>query len=98
MTDRLRVDFGSLAELTGGLLAAADALEGQLDELDTAIARIAESWQGEAHDRFHTLAGQWQGSSRDLHATLRKLHTVCRTAHGNYQAAEAASLRLWGAR
>jgi early secretory antigenic target protein ESAT-6 len=97
VADRLKVVFDSISELTDGLQQAADALEEHLAELDTAVARIAASWEGEAHDRFHQYISQWRATSRDLHRDLRGLHTLTQTAHGNYASAESANLRMWGA-
>jgi WXG100 family type VII secretion target len=97
VTDRLKVVFGSLSELADGLRQCADALEEHLSELDTAVTRVADSWEGEAHDRFHQYIGEWRASSRDLHGALRSLHQLTQTAHGNYTAAESANLRMWGA-
>jgi early secretory antigenic target protein ESAT-6 len=97
VTDRLRVVFGSLSELTDGLLETANALEDHLSELDDAVTKIAASWEGEAHDRFHQRVSEWRTTSRALHRALRGLHRLTETAHGNYAAAEAANLRMWGA-
>lgn len=96
MTNRLKVEFGALGELISGLEASANRLEEQLSELDAGLARVTQSWEGEAHDRFRVAFAQWRATSKDLHRTLRDLHKVTRTAHGNYHAAESANLRIWG--
>lgn len=97
MTERLKVVFESLSDLSDGLQRCADALEAHLSELDAAVTAIAGSWDGEAHDRFHQYVSEWRVSSRDLHGALRSLHQLAQTAHGNYVAAESANLRMWGA-
>jgi WXG100 family type VII secretion target len=98
VTTRLKVVFGSLNELTDELEATANALEEHLGEIDQALARISESWTGQASDNFHRCFSEWQATSRDLHGTLRGLHRLTLTAHGNYSEAESANLRMWGAR
>ncbi|WP_035841842.1 WXG100 family type VII secretion target [Kitasatospora azatica] len=95
MTDRLVVDFGSMDQLHTGLGASADRLEEWLTDLDQALERIARSWQGEAHDAFYAAFAHWRGTSRELHADLRKLHELTGTAHGNYRAAQSANRAIW---
>jgi early secretory antigenic target protein ESAT-6 len=97
VTERLVVVFGSLGDLTDGLEQTAERLQEHLSELDAALARIAQSWEGAAHDAFRQRFNEWRTTSRDLHQTLRKLHQLTTTAHGNYSAAENANLRMWGA-
>ncbi|QMU78403.1 WXG100 family type VII secretion target [Streptacidiphilus sp. PB12-B1b] len=96
MTQRLKVVFGSLSELTQQLESTAGQLQAHLDDLDEALARIAASWSGDAHDRFHQCFSEWRATSSDLHQSLARLHQLTTTAHGNYTAAESANLVMWG--
>ncbi|MCD9872098.1 WXG100 family type VII secretion target [Streptomyces guryensis] len=98
MPGELKVHFETLAEATEELDSVAKALEEHLAELDRAVSRIAESWEGDAHEAFHGYYQQWSSASRSLHRTVRTLHKSLRTAHGNYSAARAANLRMWGRR
>lgn len=98
MSRTLKVDFEDLSEAADALDTAARNLQEHLTELDTAIKRLAQTWEGDAHDAFHRCFREWQSASRDLHRALRELHRTVHTAHGNYAAARAANLRTWGRR
>jgi uncharacterized protein YukE len=44
----VKVAFSSLSDLANDLATSADRVEEHLTELDSAVGRLAESWQGEA--------------------------------------------------
>jgi WXG100 family type VII secretion target len=98
MQGKLRVHFDGLTDLAQQLESAADELERHLSDMDGVVKQIAESWKGEAHGSFAGCYQQWRSASGGLHATLRRLHKVVHTAHGNYSAAKAANLRMWKGR
>jgi len=95
MLERIQVVCESLDELADKFLGSANALEDVLSDLDSLVASLGTTWEGDAHDQFGEYFAQWRSSSRDLHQALRRLHQVTRTAHGNYSAAEAANLSMW---
>jgi 6 kDa early secretory antigenic target len=96
MTGPLKVVFSSLSDLADGLANSADRVAEQLTELDSAVARLAESWQGEAHDLFSQRLAEWRATAADLHRSLHDFRRLIVTAHGNYAEAEGANLRIWG--
>lgn len=98
MSGKLHVRFEDLSETADALDSVAKRLQEHLTELDGVVKRLAETWEGDAHDAFHGCYREWQSTSRDLHRALRVLHKTVRTAHGNYAAARAANLRMWGRR
>lgn len=97
MSGRIKVVSESLNELADNFLESANALGDSLSDLDALVASLATSWEGDAHDQFREYFTQWRSDSRELHRSLRRLHRIARTAHGNYAAAETANLRMWGA-
>lgn len=98
MSGKLHVQFEDLSEAADVLDSVAQLLQEHLTELDGVVKRLAETWEGDAHDAFHSYYREWESASRNLHRALRELHRTVRTAHGNYAAARAANLRMWGGR
>jgi WXG100 family type VII secretion target len=98
MSGKLLVRFEDLSEAADALDSASKRLQEDLTDLDHTVNRLAETWEGDAHDAFHNHYRQWKSASRDLHRALRELHETVHTAHGNYAAARAANLRMWGRR
>lgn len=97
-TEKLKVDFGVLADSADSVDRAAERLQADLTALDELVTRLVATWTGAASDDFHGYVRQWQRASDDLHSSLRELHRILTTAHGNYAAAESANLRMWGVR
>ncbi|UZJ29832.1 WXG100 family type VII secretion target [Streptomyces endophytica] len=71
-------------------------LQEELTTLDDAVKSIAEAWTGDAHINFRSYYDQWRSKSANLHRDLRNLQKITHTAHGNYSAAQAANLKMWG--
>jgi WXG100 family type VII secretion target len=98
MAGRLSVRLDKLDQATEDLDTLTGRLNKHLADLDKAVRRVTQGWEGEAQEAFSTYYRQWRAASDDLHTTLRDLHKVLRTAHGNYTAARRANLRMWGGR
>ncbi|MET7473411.1 WXG100 family type VII secretion target [Streptomyces sp. NPDC005648] len=98
MPGQLTVRFETLAQATEDIGSIADALQEHLTQLDGAVSRIAETWEGDAHDAFGDYCRRWQSASHDLHRTLRRLQKIVETAHGNYAGARTANVRMWRGR
>lgn len=96
MPGKLKVHFGTLAEATEELESIAKSLQEHLTELDQAVRRVSESWDGDAREAFGGYYQQWRAASHSLHRAVRALHKTVHTAHGNYSAARTANLRMWG--
>ncbi|WP_030809844.1 WXG100 family type VII secretion target [Streptomyces sp. NRRL S-337] len=96
MPGKLKVHFGALAEATDELDSIAKSLQEHLTELDQAVSRVSESWDGDARQAFDAYFQRWRAASRSLHRAVRALHKTVHTAHGNYSAARTANLRMWG--
>jgi WXG100 family type VII secretion target len=98
MSGRISVRLEKLAQAAEDLDALVTRLQKHLTQLDAAVRRVTEGWEGEAQDAFSAYYRQWRTASGDLHGALRDLHKVLTTAHGNYAAAHTANLRMWGGR
>jgi WXG100 family type VII secretion target len=96
MPGRLTVHLPHLAQTADDLKSLADTLEKHLAEVDRGVHRVASTWTGEAQEAFQERYRQWRSASADLHRALRTLQGIVSTAHGNYSAARAANLRMWG--
>ncbi|GGN58018.1 hypothetical protein GCM10012285_53940 [Streptomyces kronopolitis] len=96
MSGKLKVHFGTLAEASDELDSIAKSLQEHLTELDQAVRRVSETWEGDAQGAFGSYYQQWRSASRSLHRAVRALHKTVHTAHGNYSAARSANVRMWG--
>jgi WXG100 family type VII secretion target len=98
MSGRIAVRVEKLAQHAEDLDTLVGRLQKHLTQLDGAVRRVTEGWEGEAQDAFSAYYSEWRTASGDLHSALRDLHKILTTAHGNYSAAHTANLRMWGGR
>ncbi|WP_225850131.1 WXG100 family type VII secretion target [Streptomyces sp. HPF1205] len=98
MSGRISVRLEKLAQHAEDLDALMTRLQKHLTQLDSAVRRVTEGWEGEAQDAFGAYYRKWRTASGDLHGALRDLHKILTTAHGNYAAAHTANQRMWGGR
>ena len=98
MTGKIKVEFDVLSDSADSVDHAAEQLQEHLTAVDELVKHLVATWTGAASDDFHGYIHQWQQASAGLHSSLRELHRILTTAHGNYSAAESANLRMWGSR
>ena len=98
MTGKIKIQFDVMSDSAESVDRAAKQLQEQLTAVDALVRHLVARWAGTASDEFHGYVREWQQASADLHSSLRELHRILTTAHGNYTAAEAANLRMWGRR
>ncbi|MFF2045516.1 WXG100 family type VII secretion target [Kitasatospora sp. NPDC058170] len=94
----LHLDSGVLQEHEDELTAIAGRLAALTAELDQGLARLAESWEGEAAYQFRQRFAAWQAGSAELRAALERLRAVVVQAQQNYRTARDANDRMWGVR
>ncbi|MCY7341943.1 MAG: WXG100 family type VII secretion target [Pseudonocardia sp.] len=94
---RVMVDPTGLAGWSTDASAARTRLALSLGEVDTAIAAMSASWEGEAARRFDGHYRRWRDAAGALLGTLTELVALVEGARANYTAASAANQQIWKA-
>jgi WXG100 family type VII secretion target len=96
MSDQIAVDFGAISNLASGIDGQVKQIESQLDQLKTAIAKLAQEWQGGAEAAFHGVQQNWNNSADDLHQVLNRIALAVHAAHDAYHETETKNTNVWG--
>ncbi len=94
--DQIKVDFGAISTLAGGIDTQVRNIEGQLEQLRAGIQKLAVEWKGGAQDAFHAVQTNWNNSADDLTAVLNRIATAVHAAHDSYRQTETSNTNVWG--
>ncbi len=93
--DAYSIDLGELDTIVSDLEALERELESTTNDLERQIARLHESWEGEAAVAQREAHQEWERGMNDMRAALAQMRTAARTAHGNYTLAQTTNLSMW---
>jgi len=96
MSDQIKVSFGAVSNLASAIDGQVHQIEGQLEDLRSAINKLATTWEGGAQDAFRAVQGNWNSSADDLTQVLNKIAMAVHTAHDQYQQTETSNTNVWG--
>jgi 6 kDa early secretory antigenic target len=87
-TERIQAASGDIARISGEIDAQVGAMMGRLTALQGA-------WTGTASTRFQALVAEWQGTQRQVRASLDSIGGVLAAAGAQYAETEAQTVRLF---
>jgi early secretory antigenic target protein ESAT-6 len=96
MTMSILVNYATITNASTDVKSTAGRIKQQLDDLEAAVKRVAQSWEGEAQEGYQRKQREWDQTAADLHATLLKISTALQNAAENYQATEKSNASTWG--
>ncbi|MET9832314.1 WXG100 family type VII secretion target [Streptomyces sp. NPDC006385] len=96
MTMSILVNYATITNASTDVKSTAGRIKQQLDDLEAAVKRVANSWEGEAQEGYQRKQREWDQTAADLHATLLKISTALQNAAENYQATEKSNAQTWG--
>jgi WXG100 family type VII secretion target len=73
------------------------ALDVHLEKLDRRIAGLHTTWSGDAALAQRDAHDGWMRAARQMREALATMRSITETAHGNYNAAVVANVRMWDA-
>ena len=88
-TDRIQAASGDIARISGEIDGQVTAMMGRLQGLQ-------DAWSGTAASRFQSLVAEWQGTQRQVRASLDSIGRVLAAAGVQYAETEAQALRMFG--
>ena len=87
-TEQIQAASGDIARISGEIDAQVTAMMGRLNGLQGA-------WTGTASARFQALVSEWQGTQRQVRASLDSIGGVLAAAGVQYAETEAQTLRMF---
>ncbi|KPI12771.1 hypothetical protein OK074_8882 [Actinobacteria bacterium OK074] len=90
------VNYATITNASTDVKSTAGRIKQQLDDLEAAVKRVANTWEGEAQEGYQRKQREWDQTAADLHATLLKIATALQSAADSYQATEKSNASTWG--
>jgi WXG100 family type VII secretion target len=91
----IHVQFESLASGQEGINRSYQQLTGTLEQLESDLAPMIQSWNGAAQESYLQCKKQWDDAAQGLAQVLNTIGQAVGSAHDNYQSAERAAQSNW---
>ena len=91
----VRVDFGALSGGSAGILSTYRSLQSTLENLESQLAPMVSSWNGDAREAYYQQKRKWDEASAAMATILQQMGQAVDDAHENYTAAENSNKGLW---
>ncbi len=88
-TDRIQAAAGDIARISG-------EIDAQVATMMARLTTLQDAWTGTAATRFQGVLAQWQGTQRQVRASLDGIGQVLAAAGVQYAETEAQAVRMFG--
>jgi WXG100 family type VII secretion target len=95
MSTQFQVDTDRITAASGDIARIAAEIDGQVGAMMTRLQGLQDAWTGSASARFQALVAEWQGTQRQVRASLESIGTVLGAAGAQYAETEAQTLRMF---
>lgn len=92
----LKVQFGSLEAAAADISGSANKLESRIDTLESELAPMRASWEGEAQAAYIAAKSKWDSGMRDIKQLLAEIGTAVTSSNSDYMSTEKANAGRWG--
>lgn len=86
--ENLRVTYGAVEQTAADIERSAKELQAELDRIWSAVKRVSNSWEGEAHQAFQAAERQWNSRASHIQSTLHEVATKIRSGGADYRATD----------
>ncbi|KGN36632.1 WXG100 family type VII secretion target [Knoellia subterranea] len=87
-TERIQTASGDIARMSG-------EIEAQVAQMLARLTALQDAWKGGAATQFHGVVTQWQGTQRQVQASLDSIGQVLGAAGAQYADTEAQNMRMF---
>jgi WXG100 family type VII secretion target len=91
----IHIDFGALQAGQAGIQSTFARLQATLDELESGLQPMVDSWSGAAQEAYVVCKQQWEEAAAALAAVLQSISRAVTAAHDNYSATHSATVQIW---
>ncbi|MFI9240875.1 WXG100 family type VII secretion target [Streptomyces sp. NPDC053079] len=93
--DELVVHYSSLQATASDIKGAAAVIQREIEAMKSAVGKVAEGWQGEAHTAMKQAQDQLQKRADHIKQILEKVSQDILTGGDHYQATDRKSAGLF---
>jgi 6 kDa early secretory antigenic target len=95
MSTQFTVDTERIQTASGDIARISSEIDGQVTAMMARLNGLQGAWTGTASQRFQSLVAQWQGTQRQVRASLDSIGGVLAAAGVQYAETEAQTLRMF---
>jgi WXG100 family type VII secretion target len=96
MAAQFQVDTGQIQAASGDIARISGEIDAQVTAMMGRLNGLQGAWTGTASARFQALVTEWQGTQRQVRASLDSIGGVLAAAGAQYAETEAQTLRMFG--
>lgn len=96
MSGQILVNFQTISQAASDVRTTANNIRTQLDDLESGVKKIAQTWTGSAQEGYQAKQAEWDKRAASLHQTLEAIARALDNAAQNYQSTENQNARIWG--
>lgn len=95
MSAQFQVDTDRIVATAGDIARISSEIEGQVNLMMARLNGLQDAWTGAAAAQFQGVVAQWQGTQRQVRASLDSIGQVLSVAGSQYAETEAAAVRMF---
>jgi early secretory antigenic target protein ESAT-6 len=95
MSGPILVNFATITQGATDVRSTASNIKQQLDDLESGVKKVAQSWEGSAQEGYRQKQAEWDKRAASLHATLESIAKALDQAAQNYQSTESKNANIW---
>lgn len=96
MATQFQVDTDRIHAAAGDIGRISAEIEGQVGAMMAKLVGLQDAWTGSASARFQGVVGEWQGTQRQVKASLDTIGQLLAQAGVQYAETEAQAVRMFG--
>ncbi|GAA2925730.1 hypothetical protein GCM10020221_22100 [Streptomyces thioluteus] len=82
----MEITYAGVTEAANQVKSSADAINSQLESLDSRVKDVVSHWDGETREAFHARHQGWDANVKDMHQTLLTIASKLNEAVSGYSA------------
>ena len=95
MATQFQVDTDRISTASGDITRISGEIEAQVGQMLARLTALQDAWKGGAATQFHGVVTQWQGTQRQVQASLDSIGRVLAAAGAQYAETEAQNMRMF---
>ncbi|MGY0057980.1 WXG100 family type VII secretion target [Streptomyces sp. LZ34] len=95
MQDGILVDYESVQQLASQLRTAASNVRKEMQDIQGAVKRVTDGWEGEAHQAMLAAEKQFQARADHIQALVTKVATLVESGKDSYRATDVKASSLF---
>lgn len=90
-----KVRYESVQEMANRIRAVSQNICRDLEEMDTALKVVTDTWDGEAHGEYVMLQNKYRGRADDMKGRLERVARIVESGKDHYRTTDLKSSRLF---